>query len=253
MCKKLSNIVEKSEINFSKVARIIAACFVLLVLIIAGLNTWRYKTINPENETKDTNVYLNEEICYAGGIYIKANSISVTTLDEQQFSKDDDGDELSEFTLNLGLSIERRGGNLWTNTVKLKSQYFALKSVNLKAKSKMRIFFEALAHETISAAVGVAVGGSVNIIEETMNYIGEYTMESIEDAEENPVSFKPIKCEKNQFKPFSPKKDHEPYLINISFPIKRDYLESENIVVLAIDQITHFEQRIFLVTRPNNV
>lgn len=248
MCKKAFDIYDKHEISFPIRYRIMIGAALLLFLIGCGLNTWRSKSVN--NDTKDTNVYLGEEICYAGGIYIKANSISVDSNIDQENSLDDDGDNLSKYTLNLGLEIERRGGNFWTSTVKLKSQYFSLKSINLKAKNKMAIFFELLAKETVAAAVGIAIGGSVNIIEETVNYIEEYTSESIENAANSSVDFKPIKCSKNQFEPFKPVEGHEPYFVSLSFPIKQEYLDSENLITLSIDQVTHFEQRIFLIKRP---
>lgn len=236
------------EVSFGWKARLISALVVVLLLGTCLINTWYSKSVYTDK--KDTNVYLNEEICYAGGIYLKANSISVSKLAEQEDTIDDDGDCLSEYTLNLGLSVERRGGNFWTDTVKIKSQYFSLKSVNLKAKSKMAVFFESLAKETIAAAIGIAIGGSINVIEETINYVSEYTTESIENAANSSVDFKPIKGEKNQFEPFKPQKGHEPYNISLSFPIKQEYLESDNLIVLSIDQWTHFEQRIFLTVRP---
>lgn len=248
MCKKFINTYEKHEVSFNWTTRIFIGVGIVCILGGVALNSWYSNSIYTDK--KDTNIYLNEEICYAGGIYLKANSISVSTIEEQKDDFDNDGDSLSQYTLNIGLLVERRGGNFWTNTVKIKSHYFSLKSVNLKAKSKMAVFFESLAKETLSAAIGIVVGGSVNIIEETINYVSEYTTESIENAVNNSADFKPIKGAKNQFEPFRPKKGHEPYTISLSFPIKQEYLESENLIVLSIDQWTHFEQRIFLTTRP---
>lgn len=227
-----------------------------LILVFGIASTIVFPTVEASAEEKvkesikDTNVYLNEEICYAGGIYVKVNSISVTTNEEQQDSLDSDKDKLSQYTLNLGLEVERRGGSWWTDTVKLKSNYFFIKSVNLKAKSKMAVFVESLAKATLEAAINTVVGGSINVIEDTISFVGEYVQESITNAIENKSDFKPIKCEKNQFKAFKPKEKHEPYQINISFPLKQNYLESENIIVLCIDQLTHYEQRVFLITRP---
>ena len=225
-------------------------CLLAVGAIFGGKAGAEYNS-QVKEATKDENVYLNEEVCYAGGIYVKVDSISVDTIEDQTNTIDKDKDMLSEYVLNLGLNIVRKGGGRWTNSVKLKSNYFSLKSVNMKSKSKMKVFIECLAKETISAAINIIVDGSVNIIGETINFISEYTAESIENATTNKNDFKPIKCKKNQFEPFKPREEEGPYKINISFPIKQKYLESENLIVLCIDQITHYEQRIFLVTRPN--
>ena len=146
--------------------------------------------------------------------------------------------------------IEQRHTDGWLNRVKIKPSCFKLKSVNLKARSKMEIFFECLAKETISVIAGGAIEGSINIIEETINYAADYTLSSIENADNNKVDFKPIKCSKDSFEPFYPHKVDGETNIELSFPIKKEYLESENIIVLAIDDVSHVEKRIFLITRP---
>lgn len=252
--KKISELISAFDWKSPWIVRILCGLLIVCLLVVGGIFGGKANAeYNNEvkEATKDENVYLNEEVCYAGGIYLKVNSISVDTVEEQANSFDQDKNQLSEYILNLGLSIERRGGGRWTNKVKIKSNYFSLKSVNLKSKSKMKIFIECLAKETINAAVNIVVGGSVNILEETANFIGEYTTDSIENATTNKNDFKPIKGKKKQFEPFKPKEEEGPYQRNISFPIKQEYLESENLIVLCIDQLSHYEQRIFLVTRPN--
>lgn len=217
--------------------------FIVLALL-AGTITSYSRT---SNDVKDPNVYLDEETCYAGGIYIKANKISVIESKEEY---DEDGDKLSPYTLRIGISIQRRGGNFWTGVNKIRSNNFTLKSVNLESKSKMGVFIECLFKATVSAAIDVALG-DVNIIGETLNFVEEYTLESIENAQNSSVDFKPIKCSKGQFEPYKPKDGDEPREHMLEFPIKQEYLESKNLIVLAIDQATHVEQRIFLTKRPN--
>lgn len=219
----------------------------LLLILIAFATTALTTYSNTSNDVKDPNVYLDEETCYAGGIYIKANKISVIQNDEEF---DDDGDKLSPYTLRIGVSIQRRGGSFWTGVNKIKSNNFTLKSVNLKSKSKMGVFIESLFKATISAAIDIALGDA-NIIGETLSFVEEYTLESIENAGNSSVDFKPIKCSKGQFKPYKPKDGDEPREHLLEFPIKQEYLESNNLIVLAINQASHIEQRIFLTKRPN--
>lgn len=149
--------------------------------------------------------------------------------------------------------VEQRHTDGWINKVKIKPSCFKLKSVNLKARSKMAVFIECLAKETISVMIGGAVDGSINIIEETINYAADYTLASIENAENSKVDFKPIKCNKDSFQTFQPYKIDGPTYINLSFQIKDEYLQSDNLIVLAIDDIAHIEKRIFLITRPTTL
>lgn len=45
---------------------------------------------------------------------------------------------------------------------------------------------------------------------------------------------------------------NEVTIVKLSFPIKQEYLDSENIMVLTVDKIDKFEKRIFLMPRPIN-
>ena len=38
--------------------------------------------------------------------------------------------------------------------------------------------------------------------------------------------------------------------INLSFPIKQEYMDNNNTIVLSIDAVNHIERRVFLITRP---
>lgn len=88
-----------------------------------------------------------------------------------------------------------------------------------------------------------------NVIKEMVKGLKNY----IENAETLKTDFKPIKVTKNQFEPFNPRDNmNEATIVKLSFPIKQEYLDSENIMVLTVDKIDKFEKRIFLMPRPTN-
>lgn len=246
MCKKFLKIHDAHDVEFSVKYRIM---LIILVIVIIGCGVLKSYIDDSNKDTGDKNVYLNEEICFADEIYIKVISINVEKQ-ENNGSLDDDGDILSDYTLNLSLEIEQRHTDFWLNKIKIKPQNFSLKSVNLEAKSNMGIFFEKLFQSTISSMLSGGIEGSINIIDDTISFVEDYTLASIENAERNKTDFKEIKCNNNEFEPFYPYKTDGMAIINLSFPIKQEYLESKNVIVLAIDQIGHFEKNIFLITRP---
>lgn len=247
---KITDFIQKFDIEFNWKQRLLLGGLVL-ILLVSGFIGGSY-AVDQNKNTGDTNVYLKEEACFADEVYISVQSLNVTTT-ENASETDEDGDALSQYTLNLGLVIEQRHTDWWLNKVKIKPSHFKLKSVNLKARSKMSVFFECLAKETISVMLGGAVEGSINILEETINYAADYTLSSIENAENNKADFKPIKCSDNSFEPFYPHKVDGQTYVELSFPIKKEYLESENLIVLAIDGIFRWEKRIFLITRPESI
>ena len=238
------------DIDFDKNTRIwmgIAAIAIIGAFVLTSCFNDEYK------DSGDKNVYLNEEACFADEVFVKVVSINVMKQESNEEVLDEEGDVLSSYTLNVGLSIEQRHTDWWINRVKIKPPCFKLKSVNLQAKSKMAVFIECLAKETLAIMISGAVEGSINIIEETINYVADYTTSSIENAQNSEVDFKPIKCAADSFEPFKPYKVKGPSSVNLSFPIKQEYLESENLIVLAIDSISHVEKRIFLTTRPATI
>lgn len=247
---KFIDTLEKSEISFPWKYRILLGAS--SVLVVVGLILGSYFNDGYKN-TGDTNIYLGEEACFADEIYVKVNSINVMSEENDAQNIDEDGDLLSSYTLNLGIAVEQRNKDFWVNKVTVSPSCFKLKSVNLKARSKMAVFFECLAKETLAVMIGGAVDGSINIIEETINYAADYTLASIENAQNNTVDFKPIKCVKDSFESFAPRKVKGQTFVNLSFPIKKEYLESENLIVLAIDDLAHYEKRIFLITRPETI
>ncbi len=236
----LIEIYKKGDIS---IPRIIGFSF-LLIMILSFLGIGGYsvsKSNNYDVITEDKNVYLNEPIQYAKDVYITVVGINVL------------GEESTEgvvnYTLNLNVEIESKHKQHHIFSAKLADKNFSLKSVNLKSKSKMAVFIEALAKETLNAAVGIAIDGGINVIEETLNYIGNYVEGSIENAE-NKSDFKPIKTT-SKINKFNPCKLKEKKIIELSFPISYEYLESDNPIVLAIDSVAHIEKHIFLTKRPN--
>ena len=61
---------------------------------------------------------------------------------------------------------------------------------------------------------------------------------------------KPIKATKNQFEEFELSGIRDEREVAVSFPIKQEYIDSENTIVLTIDKANCVERRIFLVKRP---
>lgn len=235
-------------------------CVVVLALFIGCLIL--ASIFNNNKKPQDLNVYLNEEVRFADEIFIKVVGLSVDKTDTDEYNFDEDGDKLSEYTLNLLVSIEQRNTDFYINKVTMKSEMFTLKSVNLKSKSKMQVFFNSLATITLQTSIGLLVGGAVDgsleygvmdAIETGVDFATEYTTQSIENAETLKTDFKPIKATKNQFEPFNPRDNmNEATIVKLSFPIKQEYLDSENIMVLSVDKIDKFEKRIFLMHRPTN-
>lgn len=248
MCRKFFDIREKFDIDCNDIGlRVIAGLFVAVIVIGAILGSLFLPQTAEKAPPEDTNVYLNEEVCFAKDIYIKVVGLSVDTLESESGEKDSDGDELSPYCLNLTLEIEQRADK--PKDTKLESQMFTLKNVNVKSRSKMAIFFEQLAKQTINAALSVAIDGSVNILDDTISFAADYTTEVVNEVTSQ-KKFKPIKASKNQFEPFKPKDVDGSKTVQLSFPIKQEYLESENTIVLSIDSWNHLERRIYLITRP---
>ncbi|MCR5308454.1 MAG: hypothetical protein K6E24_05620 [bacterium] len=223
-----------------QIACLVGFVTIIVLFVITGILNKCTKT-----KKEDTNAYLDEYVVFGKQTYIKVSGISVT---ENTQTLDDDGDELSSYTLNLSLDIYQTGDKV----VNLSPSNFKLKSVNLESKSKMEVFISALFKETLDVMASIGIDGSVNIIEETISFSGDYWQESIKNAEESKNDFKPIKPSYCSFDKVTIGKDDGIVKAYISFPIKKRYLESKNVIVLAIDSIFKFEKHIFLITRPES-
>ena len=224
--------------------RIPCIVLVLAIVLIAVINT--ITGVKP----KDLNVYLNEEVCFADNVYIKVDKMNVTENDENETS-DEDGDILSKYILNLELSIQRRSDKKKNKQIEINPKMFQLKSVNLKSKSKMAVFFESMFKATLSALISGSVEGEISIIEETLGFAEEYISESIENAKTLKTDFKPIRADLNSFEKFNLDNQSEVVYVKLHFPIKQEYLDSDNVIVLAIDTWHNWEKRIFLIPRPS--
>ena len=163
-----------------------------------------------------------------------------------------DDNDLSKYILHLNLSIQRRSDKSKNKPITINSNMFQLKNVNLKSKNKMDIFFESMFKATLSALASGAVEGEISIIEETINFTKEYIQTSIENTENNKTNFDPIDAE-NSFEPFTLNNQSEIVYVDLYFPIKQEYMDSENCIVLAIDTLFNLEKRISLVPRYQNI
>lgn len=226
--------------NGKKATIITCSCLLCLAITIVSINSYNYYR-NPPDELKvDSNIYLGEEVCFAKEVYISVSGINVTK-------------ENNSYCLNLKADIEQRCEDNKPDKVLIEPKNFVLKSVNLKAKTQMSVFFESLFKATISALVSGAVEGSINVIEETISFVGDYTSESIKAAVDANTKFKNVKAN-NTFDGFYPRDVEGKTTLNITFPIEAKNLEqTNNVIVLTIDQWNHVERRIFLITRPNSV
>ena len=227
------------EKESKKTIRITCITALALLLAIIGINTYCYYTSPPDETNIDSNVYLNEEVCFAKEVYISVVGINV--------DKEDD-----TYLLNLNVNVEQRCMDNKPDKVLIEPANFVLKSVNLKAKSQMHVFFEALYETSISVLVSGAVDGTVNVIEETLSFALDYTTDAISAAFDADTKFKKVKAN-DTFDPFYPKDKDGVESLNLSFPIKEANLQqTNNVIVLTIDQRNHVERRIFLILRPQN-
>ena len=220
-----------------KTISIICSIILAGIFAIAGINTYNAYTNPKDEQNVDSNIYLNEEVCFAKEVYINVVGINV--------EKNDD-----KYILNLKTNIEQRSIDGKKDKVKIEPKNFVLKSVNLKAKSQMSVFFESLFKATVSALLSGAIEGSINIIEETVSFVSEYTTEAITTAIDSKSKFKNTKTS-TAFNSFYPRDIEGVTTLDLTFPINISTLkQTNNIVVLTIDQWNHVERRIFLITRP---
>ena len=129
--EKIFKILDDHDIDFPVICRIGAGVLVLLIIIIALLNTFLPQTTESE-APEDTNVYLNEEVCYAKDIYIKVNNMSVTQPDDEESE--------IKYYLHLIVIIEQRTDGKPKST-KISPSNFELRAINQKAKGKLGLFF----------------------------------------------------------------------------------------------------------------
>ena len=238
--KKFKEIWDACTIKFPMWFRItIVGTFIVIITLAITLPLVLKNNGNStEQQEKDENVYLYEEITFADEIFIKCTGLNVIE------------DEDKNYTLNLKLNIEQWNTDLNVNQQKIYSDMFSLRLVDKDAKTPMSVFVNCLAGATASALISGAVGGDVNVIEETLSFATDYISESIENAVSNKE--KTLKAQENQFEEFYPYLNNGiSKTIELSFKLNDTFLNSTNTMVLSIDTRFRVEKNIFLILRPN--
>ena len=89
-----------------------------------------------------------------------------------------------------------------------------------------------------------AIGGDINVIEETLGFAEDYITGSIENAVSN--KNKVIKGDPNQFETFEPYRNNGvSSFIELSFLLTDEFLNSTQVMVLSIDTWDRIEQNVF--------
>ena len=243
MCKRLFETINKHTIIVPTPVRITIAIFISILVLFIVLSSALHSCGVLESSTpEDTNVYLNEQVCYAKEVNIKVVGISVT--------ENSDGDSDIKYYLNLDVEFEPKTVRKLFKT-RISPNSISLVAINQKAKGPWRLFFDKLAKKTIEVLASTAIDGSVNLISETVVFSAEYSATVLDEVATN-KQLKPVHLQPDAFEPFSPGKERVTKTIAISFPISEEYLETDCILALSIDAFTRFEERIFLTVRPNS-
>lgn len=243
MKKFFEKIVEICETFIIKVP--LSIRIILGVFLVVGIGTAIVLSIvNPQgnqpskrSENKE-NVYLYEEVVFADEIYIKVVGINVI-------------EQNGIYTLNLQVKIEQWHTDLNINQQEIRPRMFELRLVDKYASSPMSVFVKSLANATVSAIASGAVGGDINIIEETLGFAGDYVTGIIENATSEEEST--IKANSDTFDPYYPYIENGvPTIVELSFVLNDDFLNSTKTMVLSIDDgLRRVQKNIFLVLRSN--
>lgn len=239
---KFIEFLSKFNIKFSRPARVIAGIFVgaFIFFVLVSLLVPNSDNDEDENENiqEDKNTYLYEEVLYASEIYI--NCVGINAVENNDGS----------YTLNLKVKIEQWNTDSYINKIEIKPEMFEIRLVDTNAPSPMSTFMSSLARATIITAASIAIGGEVNVIEQTLDFAADYAVSAIENAESND-NLK-IKANNEDFEPFNPyMKNGIPTYVNLSFDITEEYLTSYKTMVLSVDTWYTWQQNIFLTLRPN--
>ena len=233
---KIVRIHEKTTYRPSTVVRIVLGCILALIIVGAGISFLFPSGDQAEVIDIDENVYLYEEVTFAGEIYIKCVGINVMESE-------------GVYTLNLQVRIEQWNEDGDPKHQIIKPSMFNLKLVDKDAKSNMSVFVESLASATLSAIAAGAIGGEINVIEETLGLATDYIQGSIENSSS---SEKAIPLALDHFDEFYPDSNFgNSTIIDLSFELTDEFLQSSKTMVLSIDSYVRWEKNIFLVMRPN--
>ncbi|BCR35180.1 InlB B-repeat-containing protein [Mariniplasma anaerobium] len=239
---KFIEIFSKFNIKFSRSARIVAGIFVGIIILFGLISLLIPNSDNNndqiENTVEDKNTYLYEEVKYADEVYI--NCVGINAIENSDES----------YTLNLKVKIEQWNTDFNINQIEIKPEMFEIRLMDTNAPSQMSVFMSSLAKATVLTAASIAVGGEINVIEQTLDFATDYATSVIENAESKDTL--KIKANNEDFEPFRPyMKNGIPTYVNLSFDITEEYLNSYKTIVLSIDTWYTWQQNIFLTLRPN--
>lgn len=210
--------------------------FVLLLVLFSLLLTSCAEERNDEEQ--DTNVYLGEEACFAGEIYIKVTKMNYSI------------DNSDGYTLHLELEIEQRNEDRYKNIVTISPKMFKLKSSNARLEVAQRVFIESIVAAGIDAGVSVIFGETPTPLDTFVAAAEHYVDNIREIVNTKGKAFKDVQLSDDSFLPIEIWKTEGVSKIDIVFVISEEVLNSQSLVVLAIDDRYHWERAIFLIPRP---
>lgn len=236
---KIAKIHGKSTYHPTKEEQVIFIIFIIFIITICIVRAIAFffpRDQQPKVVDIDENVYLYEEVVFAGEVYFKVVGINVIETE-------------GIYTLNLQTRVEQFKADGNAKHLLIKPSMFKLKLVDKDAKSNMSVFVESLARATVSAIATGAIGGDINVIEETLGLAADYVQGSIENSSS---SEKAISLTNDHFVEFYPDANlGNSQIIDLSFILTDEFLQSSKTMVLSIDSYFKWEKNIFMVMRPN--
>ena len=207
--KKLAEIIKLCTIKVPFWGRI----FLVLVFVSSIGVPILISVINNTNNTpteryeNKENVYLYEEVEFADEIYIKVTGINVMESE-------------NTYTLNLKVNIEQWHTDLNVNQQEIRPDMFELRLVDKYSPSPMSVFVQSLANATISSMLSGAVGGEINVLEETLGFAEDYITGLIENSTSE--QGRTINSNEDAFDPYYPYLENGvSNTVNLSFVLKK--------------------------------
>ncbi|GEM_PF-1466178 len=239
--KKIGDIYNGATVKIQTQFKIFFIFLFVCVIVSIGfvlIKTLIFGEDRLDDDAIQENVFLYEETIFADEIFIKCIGINVINNDEDQY------------VLNLQMQVEQWNTDINVNQQIISPNMFELRLVDMNASSPMSVFIESLATATVSVIAAGALGGEINVIKETIGFASNYINGSIE----NSVSSKEeaIPALQDSFQEFYPYENNgETSIIEVSFILTDNFLDSTKTMVLSIDTAYRIEKNIFLVLRPN--
>lgn len=233
--EKIADFWDSVTLKVPKEIRILLGILLLVIIGFAVASSF-FGSDDEEIIDVDENVYLYEEVVFAGEIYIKCIGINAIESD-------------GIYTLNLRLRVEQVNVDGNPTNQEIKPELFKLKLVDQEAKSPMSVFVESLARATVSVIASGAIGGDINVIEETVGFAADYVEGVITNSSSGEEAISPLP---GQFDEFFPSDDlGNVNMVDLSFELTDGFLTSTKTMVLSMDALDRWEKNIFLVLRPN--